>query len=70
VDSADRAAAEFVLAEARSRPGVEVVLWDRRGDQTTTAEGLREVAREKGIEAKVEAHPNGVVSVIVEADAQ
>ena len=69
MDSRDRAAAEFVLAEANKRPGVQVVLWDRHGDPKAAAGDVREIAREKGIEAKVEAHPNGVVSVVVEADA-
>ena len=41
--------------------GVKVVLVDRSGDPTATAEGVRHVALELGIEVTVEAHPNGVV---------
>jgi hypothetical protein len=67
VDSRDRAAAELALAEARSSPGVKVVLWDQLSDPAAVADVVREVAREKGVKATVEVHPNGVVSVAVEA---
>jgi hypothetical protein len=58
--------AEIVLARARGRPGVEVAVWDRRRDPKRVAHDLREVSRSKGDKAKVKAHKNGLVSVIVE----
>jgi len=57
--------AELVLAEAWNRPGVVVVVFDRRRDPKNVAADLRELAREKGIKAKVKAHANGAVEVVV-----
>jgi hypothetical protein len=67
VKSIDRAAIEYALAEAQSRPGVDVVLGPY-GDPQGAAADVHRVALEKGIEANVTAHPNGAVAVVVEAD--
>jgi len=45
---------------------VQIVLWDRRRDPKKVADDVRDVAREKGDKAAVNAHPNGAVSVVVE----
>jgi hypothetical protein len=60
-----RQAAAFVLAAARRRPDVVIVTWDRRRDAKDVASDLRELAREEGVRAKVKAHANGAVEVVV-----
>ncbi len=57
--------AQLVLTAARKRPGVQVVVFDRLRDPENVAADLRELARQKGVKAKVKAHANGAVEVVV-----
>ena len=61
-----RVHAESVLAMARKRPGVQIVVVDRLRDPKNVAGDIRQLAKQKGIKAKVKAHPNGAVEVVVE----
>jgi hypothetical protein len=59
--------AEAVLAMARKRPGVQIVVFDRLRKPKNVAADLRELAKEMRIKAKVKAHANGAVEVVAEA---
>jgi hypothetical protein len=53
------------VAEARKRPGIAVIVFDRLRDAEDVAADLRELASEKGVTANVKAHANGAVEVVV-----